>query len=214
MKLGNGFKDSNGKFRPTGKKKNGISSDQLESRIRYNKYSSQKNRINQLQKNISLLERERIDILTSHDFAVGSAYDDRETYKKKLSFSAKTALDRLDEINHQLPFLRTEMENLEKDDSIKYGYQDTTRSELINKLRNREVGLFGGSMTRGTNFDLKEFSNSDLKRMLESSRPLGSSIKTNSRAGDKDIFVLDDMYQKQNINIDYDLSHKADKGLT
>lgn len=173
------------------------------------------NRIRQLEKNVRLLEDERRIILQNNEFAVGSGYDNHNTLKKKLSSKSGNALDRLDEINHRLPYIRTEIENLENKEKQKgYGYQDTDRSELINRLRNREVGLSGGHMTRGTNFELKHFKNSDLKRMLESSRPLGSSIKTNRSAGTKQHFVLGDTYQKQNINTDFDKSYHKHKGLT
>lgn len=173
------------------------------------------NKVRQLEKNVQLLQNERTQILQNNEFAVGSGYDDHNTLKKKLSSKSGRALDRLDEINHRLPYIRTAIENLEDDkNATKYGHQDTDRSELINRLRNREVGLSGGQMTRGTNFDLKHFKNSDLKRMLESSRPFGSSIKTNRSAGMKQHFVLGDTYQKQNINTDWDKSYHKHKGLT
>ena len=57
-----------------------------------------------------------------------------------------------------------------------YRNSPSTRKELIQKLSTKEVPLTGGQYTKGTNFELKNFKNSDLKRMLEGSRPLGSSI--------------------------------------
>ena len=103
------------------------------------------NKIKQLQRNVQLLQDEKKDI-----FARGKA---------------KKEIDRLDDINHRLPYIRTEIDNLtnDKNGSI-HGHQDIDRAELINRLRNREVGLTGGQMTRGTNFELKRFKNSDLKR--------------------------------------------------
>ncbi len=129
-------------------------------------------------------------------------------------------MNRLEDINHRLPFLHTEVENLISDhDGSKYGkskfIRNTTRAELINRLRNREVSLTGGQMTRGTNFELKHFKDTDLKRMLESSRPLGSQIKTNRQASHKPKggFVIKDTYQQQNINMDHDKSHHKEKGI-
>jgi hypothetical protein len=69
-------------------------------------------RINELERNVTQLIKERTSILQNNEFAVGSGYDDHDTLKKKLSNKSGKALDRLDTINHQLPYLRTEIENL------------------------------------------------------------------------------------------------------
>ena len=73
-------------------------------------------------------------------------------------------------------------------------------------LKARRGPLTGGQFTRGTNFEMKHFSDKDLKRLLEGSRPMNSPFSRKHQKGNMrtKTHVLKGMSQQLGINMDRD----------
>lgn len=74
----------------------------------------------------------------------------------------------------------------------------TTRLELIKRVSKREIPMLGGDYAKGCFFDLDGFTDRELKRTLESSRPIDSPIIR--KKSYKGMLVLETMNQRFNVN--------------